>query len=517
MSIEAFKRIYWIVLDGMGIEHARFFLASGSFPGLSRFAREGILEGCAPSAPACQTPTALLTLFSGAEPHESGIWGYFMPDPEHPGRSISGFAAPMKEIRTIWAELEDRGAGYSLMNVAFRNDRVWTGGARGLDFGYDGYRTLKKSQVIGVGRRGSRALCQGIELRLSLSRNGVLIGKGGRTRAELLPGNLRTVEITPGLRVCACLLDRSHVALAPLARPLVRGAFRPHAAAEDFVDFSLSRAVRGLNRGREENGKIPIAVEMGPVAIGMKQKESLMIDAIRGTSSRLVIGYFPLVDELNHACFDLFDSPRPDPRTRELFLGCARLVDGLVSRVMAEADRDTLVVLSSDHGVSTFRSRFHVNEVLARAGLVARSVRGYDLHRSRAYYHPSDCGIVVAGRGAGRGAAIADIRRALDRARDSLGVQIGIEEGKPDDPFIAFLYPLADSYLTGRPPRRGGEILDRRRSGGQHLSPLTVTPWIQAMLGLWSPRTTLLARDVDRIPTANSMMKTFLLRMLEGA
>ncbi len=452
MSIKAFKRIYWIVLDGMGIEHARFFLASGSFPGLSRFAREGFLDGCRPSSPACQTPTALLTLFSGAEPRESGIWGYFMPDPARSTRSISGFAAPTKEIRTIWEELEGRGVGYSLMNVAFRNDKVWTGRVQGLEFGYDGYRTLKKSQVVHVSRRGSRAFCQGIELNLSLSRDGATIRKGMRTIAELPAGELRTVEPTRGLRVCAYLLDRSHMALAPLARPLVRGAFRPAAAAEDFVDFNLFRAVRGLNRRREEPSKIPIAVEMAPAVVGMKQKESLMIDAIKGTSSRLVIGYFPLVDELNHASFDLLDSPHPDPRARELFLGCAHLVDGLVSRVMAEADRDTLVVLSSDHGVSTFRTRLHVNEILAHVGLVARSARGYDVHRSLAYYHPSDCGVVLAPHGKRRGAVLNGIRRAVDRARDQLGVQIGMEEGKPDDPFIAFLYPQADSYSDRQAP-----------------------------------------------------------------
>ena len=92
-----------------------------------------------------------------------------------------------------------------------------------------------------------------------------------------------------------------------------------------------------------------------------------------------------------------------------------------------------------------------------------------------------------------------------------------MEDGKPGDPFIAFLYPLADSSLTGKPPRRAREMLERKHSGGQHISPLTATPWIQAMLGLWSPRTTTLARDLDSIPTANGMMKNFLLRMLEGA
>jgi len=517
LSIEPFKRIYWIVLDGMGIEHARFFLGAESFPSLSKFAQEGILSASVPSSPACQTPTALLTLFSGAEPRESGVWGYYMPDPRRPTRSISGFAAPTKEISTIWDELGARGCGFSLMNVAFRNDRVWTGKTRGFDFGYDGYRGRKESHVFPVSRRSSRVRWQGIEITLVPKRGKVELRKGGRARAELLPGVWRTVELTRSLRAYACLLDESHLLLAPLTRPLVRGAFRPHAAGTDFVDFNVHRAVRRLNRRRDERSKIPISVEMAPVSLGMEQKESLMIDVIRGTPSRLVIAYFPLVDEINHACFDMLDSPHPDPRTRELFLACAHLVDGLVCRVMAEADRDTLVVLSSDHGVSTFRSSLHVNEVLWQCGLVVRTARGYDFRRSVAYYHPSDCGIVLAHQGADRGKVLAGIRNAVDRARNQLGVQIGMEVGRPDDPFIVFLYPLSDTYLTARAPRRGRETLDKTRSGGQHISPLAATPWIQAMLGLWTPRTTTLAHALDGIPTANRMMKSFLLRMLEGA
>jgi hypothetical protein len=516
LSIEAFKRIYWIVLDGMGIEHARLFVASGRVPGLSRIAREGVLEACTPSSPACQTPTALLTLFSGAEPRESGIWGYFMPDPHRPTGSISGFAAPANQIRTIWDELEGRGAGFSLMNVAFRNDRIWTGASAGLDFAYDGYRSLKRSQTIHVGRQPVRLLCQGIELTLERTGNGVLIRKGRRAPTELLQGDWRTVALTAGLRVCAGLLDRSHAVLAPLSRPMVRGGFRPSEAGEAFVDFNVFRTVRKLNHGRDEQSKIPVGVELAPSALGMKQKEALMIDAIRGTSSRLVIGYFPLVDEINHACFDSLDAPQPDSRALELYLSAAQLVDGMVSRVMAEADRDSLVVLSSDHGASAFRGSFHVNEILAECGLVTRKAGEYDFARSLAYYHPSECGIVRARPGAAPGPVLAGIRAAADRARSRHGVQIGIEEGQPDDPFIAFIYPLGDTYLTARPPGRGGVLLEMSRSGGQHLSPLAPTPWIQATLGLWSPRTKTLRADLREIPAANRMLKGFLLRMLEG-
>jgi predicted AlkP superfamily pyrophosphatase or phosphodiesterase len=517
LSIKPFKRISWIVLDGMGIEHARHFTASGGAPSLARIAREGVLDPCVPSSPECQTPPALLTLFTGAEPRESGIWGYFMPDPRRPSDTISGFAAPTKGVRALWHELDERGITYSLMNVAFRNDRIWAGSCAGLRFAYDGYRTLRKSELVRVGRRGTWISCRGIELELSRSRIGVLLRKGGRTRAELLPRDWRMVQITRGLRVYACLIDDSHVLLAPLTRPLVRGTSIPPAALGDFIDFNMHRALRRLNRGRKKSEEIPVSVEMAPVEMGMRQKEALMVDAIRAGSSRLVVGYFPLVDELNHARFDLLDSPDTDDRTRDLYAACARLVDGMLSRVMAEADEDTLVVLCSDHGASAFRGSLHVNEILAQCGLVVRSATGYNFRQSAAYYHPSDSGLVVARSGSDREAALDKIRRAVDRASAELGVRIGVEQGKPGDPFIAFLHPLSDTYLTARPPRRRGESLDRTRTGGQHISPLAGTPWIQAMLGLWSPRTAALRPELDGIPTANRQVKDFLLMVLEGA
>jgi hypothetical protein len=521
--MEAFRRVHWIVLDGMGIQHVRLLLASGGFPGLERIAREGILTGCEPSSPACQTPPALLSLFSGASPRESGVWGYLMPDPVRPLRSISGFAARAKPVRPIWEDMESRGMRYSLMNVAFRNDSVWRGGPGGLDFGYDGYRLSRKPELYAVGGRETPARFQGIEVGLRRARGSVTMRKGSRVIATLHPGEARVVSLTAVTRAYATLLDTSHLCLAPLTIPLVRGPFRPLSTAEDFIDFNLFRAVRRLNREREERALIPVCVEMGPAETGMKQKEALMMDAIRGTSSRLVAGYFPVVDELNHARFDLLDAPSPDARTRDLFLACGRLVDGLVSRVMAECDEKMLVVLSSDHGVSAFRGTLHINELFARCGLVSRRGEGYDLERSFACYHPSDCGIVLSGRsapaafgGADRRAALRGIHAVVERAQKELGVRIGIEEAGPDDPFIAFLYPVSDICLTARRPRRGEGMMDRTRSGGQHVSALSGSPWMQAMLGMWTPRSAALSRELDGVPTENRMMKSFLLRMLEG-
>jgi hypothetical protein len=223
------------------------------------------------------------------------------------------------------------------------------------------------------------------------------------------------------------------------------------------------------------------------------------------------VGYFPLIDVLNHAYCDLLETEWPDGRVSELYCASVALVDKLLERVMQAAGQDTLVVVSSDHGAASSRKLLHLNELLAAEGIVKRSGDEYDLPRSAAFYHPSDCGQVVARHNGDRAAILAALRRALDRARQEFGIDIGMQEGGGDDPYIAFLFPLGDGYFTGNHPGRGRPTLDSARRGGHHLSPLSPTPWIQAMLGLWSPRSAALAKELPAIPTDNKDVKDFLL------
>ncbi|MFI5369314.1 MAG: hypothetical protein ACHQ1F_09915 [Spirochaetia bacterium] len=109
---------------------------------------------------------------------------------------------------------------------------------------------------------------------------------------------------------------------------------------------------------------------------------------------------------------------------------------------------------------------------------------------------------------------MAALRRGLDRARREFGIEIGMVEGSGDDPYVAFLFPLGDGYFTGNPPGRGRPALDGARRGGHHLSPFSPTPWIQAMLGLWSPRSTGLSKELPAVPADNKDVKDFLLEAM---
>ena len=514
MSTKAFQRVFWVVLDGMGYELARRCIEIGKFPALSRIQSQGYLGPARPAVPVCQTPPALLTLFTGEEPAQSGVWGYYMPHPKRREASVSGFHVKPRQVSTLWEKLEQRGQGYSLMNVAYRNDPVWSSRGSHLQFGYDGYRLWQKPAVFRIERRGSRIHYRGIELVLKPGTDGVVILKGSSVRARLAVGECRVVQFTHGLRAFAHLLDRSVLIIHPLNKAVTRGSTAGMSAANRFLDTNVFRVVRRLNERRPVDSLLPVAAEMMPSGLCMAQKAELMSAAITDERSRLVVGYFPLIDELNHAYFDLLETEWPDGRVSELYCASMAMVDALLERVMNAADQDTLIVVSSDHGAGSIRKQVHLNELLAAEGLVKRAGDAYDLPRSVAFYHPSDCGQVVASGNADRTAVLAALRRALDRAHREFGIDIGMREGSGDDPYIAFLFPLGDGYFTGHHPGRGRPTLDSARKGGHHLSPFSPTPWIQAVLGLWSPRSASLSKELPAIPADNKDVKSFLLEVM---
>ena len=507
MSTKAFKRILWIVLDGMGYEHARRCVDAGRFVSLSRIAREGYLDACEPSTPGCQTPSALYTLFSGAEPGRSGIWGYQMPRPDRSGESMSGFHARPSGSHTIWADLGEAGHRYSVMNVAFRADPVWSGREPGLDFGYDGYRLWRWPHVYRLGGARQWIGHQGLDLEVTPTREGISIRKGQRFRCALRVGAGAMMELSRGARAWAYLVHRTLLIMSPLSCALVRGDAEIPGARESFLDANAFRISRG-------SAEMAVEDEMSPSREAMRRKVDLMVESIRRAPSRLFVGYFPVFDEFNHVYAHQLETGWPYGRVSELFSACAGLVDECLGRVMADATEDDAVVVSSDHGAAPYRSVLHVNELLAAEGLVRRTTGGYELAGSRAYYHPSDCGLVLAGHRTDRKAALDAIQGALARARTLHGADIGLLTEGMTPPHLAFLYPMGDAYFTGRPPRRGTAVLDPGDQGGHHLSSLSPTPWIRAMLGLWSPRPGV--SFAGGAPRANHDVSRYLRALLDG-
>ncbi len=509
-----FERVFWVVLDGMGCTHAR--LVSGRFPSLSRIEREGFLGPSRPSSPVCQTPPALLALFTGAQPAESGVWGYRMPDPAHVERSVSGFHAPVGACRTIWADLDAAGVSCSLMNVAFRHDPVWAVGGGRPGFACDAYRLWAKPSFLRLEGRRQEHVFRGITFHTAPRGRGLAITRGSALRGLLEPGQAAMVALTRGCGAFAQLLDPTLLVLCPPIPVMLRGNPPPALPGSegwaDCIDADAFRACRRLARDRGAARMVPVGTEMLLATMSMRQKADMMLAACEHGRSRLVVGYFPLIDEFNHAYVDLLEAQWPGGRAAEVFRACMGLVDQLLGRLMAAAGPDTLIVVSSDHGAMPHRSVLHLNERFVEAGLARRAGAGYDLVGSPAYYHPSGCGQVLLNSAAAAraGRSREEVLRRVSAIAAAEG--IGLARGAADDPYLAFLYPLTDRYFTGSPPRHGRPVLDPGSAGGHHLSPLSPTPWIDAVLGLWRPGGT--GADFAGPPGSNHQMKDYILGML---
>jgi hypothetical protein len=526
LSTESFARILWVVLDGFGHEHARRLLETpGRFPALERIAREGYLGSSRPPGPACQTPPALLALFTGTDPVENGVWGYKVPDVDgRLERSVSGFAVERKAGTAIWEDLEASGRTFSIMNVGFRRDRVWSDPFPHLAFAYDGYRNLRFPSNVDIPPGSSRITFEGIDLDVRRRPGRVELRRGNRLLARLATGEAALVPLTRGTRAWSHLLSAGALSLYPESPALVRfGPAAPAATsrspgAEGFRDMSAFRRARRLLEHARTGDAVTVESELLPARAALQQKLDLVHWAVRNTPASLTVCYVPLMDEFNHTWFHLCESAPADPRAGQLFLACGEMIDGFLSSLMAQADRDTLLVVSSDHGALPFRRLLHLNEAFADAGLVCRSGTGYDYARSAAWYHSSDCGQVVANerearrRGLALPALRAAARVAVERANAAHGARIAAVEPGASDPFLLYLYPESDTYFTGDPPSPGKPALNPRRSGGHHLSPLTPNPWIDALVGLWSPRPG--TRTADGAPKRNTELKEYLLRRL---
>lgn len=527
MSTETFARMLWVVLDGFGHEHARRLLESPDrFPALARIAREGYVGPCRPPSPVCETPPALLALFTGTEPAENGVWGYKVPDPQgRLERTVSGFSVARKAGAAIWEDLEAAGRTFSLMNVAFRRDRLWSEPFAHLAFAYDGYRASPGfPSHYDLGADPSAIAFEGIEIGVRRRTGRVELHRGGRVLARLAGGEAATVRLTRGTAAWAHLLAEDALTLYGKSPAVVRlgpaappGLGRPP-ATEGFRDMSAFRRARALIERARDRARVTEDSELLPSRAALRQKADLMRWAVRTAAADLTVCYVPLMDEFNHTWFHLVSSPPADPRAERLFDGCASMIDAFLADLMAQADHDTLLVVTSDHGALPYRRRLHLNEAFADAGLVRRAGSGYDFPRSAAWYHPSGCGQVVANgrearrRGLSEPALREAARAAVRRANTTWDARIAAVEPGPADPFLLFLYPEADTYLTAEPPPPGKPALDHRRAGGHHLSPLAPDPWIDALFGLWSPRPG--ARAADGAPARSTDVKQFLLRRL---
>jgi len=522
MAVQQCRRVIWLILDGLGFRHWERVRAEdpASLPAISRFTGEGIVVSSQPSSPVCQTPAALFTLFSGVSPLRHGIWGYRMPaGGAKPHRSISGFSARPLEGRPIWEDLEENGLSYSLMNVAFRNDSVWKEPRPGLSVAYDGYRTLRGTREYCV-KRGWRIIrFKGMDLRVRAGKGSMEIRKGGRRIGRAPTGRMTQIRLTRGTRGIAFPLDAGTLFLFSANEAVTRGGEAGEMKTLEFFDAQVFKAMRAGRRDRPGE-EVPPDTEMAPAVASFTVQRRVALEMLDCRRTSLAILYFPLIDYINHAYMDLVDAEWPRGHGSEVLRRGFSLVDGLVGDLCARCGPDDLLVVSSDHGAVPFRRVFHLNELFAEAGLLPRKGGRFLFHEAAAYYHPSECGLVLfqerAARrlGMDRSRVLALVREIPRLALSLHGVPVGMQDGPKDASWLSLLYPLDDTSFSSAPCPHPGKPVRGGKAGGHHISPLCPSAWIPSVLGIWGPDRKRLP-STDRVPTRNEDVKRFLLETLD--
>ncbi len=180
---------------------------------------------------------------------------------------------------------------------------------------------------------------------------------------------------------------------------------------------------------------------------------------------RLMLDYFPLGDDVDHALFGFLDPRRPGydaalaQRVSALRDRLWELVDLRLDGIMrlAREDRVTRLFVAGDHGMRATWRTFHPNAALRDAGLlVLDASRRIDLSRTRA---ASANGYWISVNRAGRrggivaedsvGVVMDEVRRALLALRDEWGRPVVTRVFDRRD-------PGADSLGIGGP--EGGDV-----------------------------------------------------------
>jgi hypothetical protein len=430
-------------------------------------------------------------------------------------RAVSGFGVRITGAPAIWEDLEARGRSYTLFNTAFRKDPVWGKDYAGFDLLLDGYRNyLPDSSWMSIGVEQARLKFGGATLLVKSEDDQVRLHRGRRTLASLAPGDIQSVRISP--QVSAVSYSTGKILfLCSSSRPHIRLSKDLQGRSDQILPESIFHG--SLFRFSRNVGGLAIDEEMRVSEYVTAQMGELALSVVRELRSTLTVLYFSLIDELCHVYLDQIEGAWPEGPAVELLRRCYGLLDSYIGKMMNCLDEKTLLVLSADHGQAAYRRALHLNDLLEEIGLVRGGKKGYDLRRSVAYYHPANCGQVVVNPRQAHKAGLSrerigeQVLRCVEQANSGLGAEISYLWGRKTDPYLLFLYPRADTHLTGRYDPEAG-VLDTGWRGGQHLSPLCPTPWIQAMLGLWSPLG--LPFDRQSIPDRNTGVKNFLLRYL---
>ena len=126
-----------------------------------------------------------------------------------------------------------------------------------------------------------------------------------------------------------------------------------------------------------EDGRFDEDAFLAQCDLVLAEREKMAFFELGRFTDGLLFVLFDTPDRVQHMLWRFRDPECPGfDRDRALEFGCRieerlRRYDAFVGRVQEMADRDTLIIVLSDHGFGNFRRAFHVNTWLLENGLLA--------------------------------------------------------------------------------------------------------------------------------------------------
>ena len=124
------------------------------------------------------------------------------------------------------------------------------------------------------------------------------------------------------------------------------------------------------------NGRIDEAAFLAQCDIVMREREAMLDLEMGRFEQGLLYCLFDTPDRLQHLFWRFLEPDHPanavgfDPSYRNAIADHYRRLDGIVARVAGAADQETLVIVLSDHGFTSFRRGVHLNGWLHGQGLL---------------------------------------------------------------------------------------------------------------------------------------------------
>ena len=201
-------------------------------------------------------------------------------------------------------------------------------------------------------------------------------------------------ELTPHFKLYMSPLNINPEKPAlPISHPLAYSVYLSRTQGS-FNTLGLAEDTWALNEGiLDENAFLE------QTYLVHQEREKMFFDALEKTKRGVVVCVFDITDRVQHMFWRYFEEDHPANRGkdihqhRQVIREMYRRMDDLVGRVIQAIDEDTLLVVMSDHGFTSFRRGVNLNSWLYENGFLSLKDRpagaewfqGVDWTKTKAY------------------------------------------------------------------------------------------------------------------------------------